>query len=115
MKTGPTNTNMKELIKEIRTVAIKEKSDFWKRIADELDRPTRARRNVNLNRINKYSKENETIIVPGKVLGTGELDHNVHVVAFSFSEAAISKIKSKMTIKELLHKNPKGKDVRIIG
>jgi len=114
MKTGPTNTNMKELIKEIRTVAIKEKSDFWKRIADELDRPTRARRNVNLNRINKYSKENETIIVPGKVLGTGELDHNVHVAAFSFSEAASNKIKSKMTIKELLHKNPKGKDVRII-
>jgi len=115
MRTGPTNKSMERLIEEIRKVAAKENSDFWRRIARELERPTRTRRNVNLMRINKNTKEGETIIVPGKVLGTGNLEHNVTIVAYNFSESAINKIKSKMTIGELLHKNPKGKNVRIIG
>lgn len=115
MKTGPTNKHTKELIEEIRKVAAKENSDFWRRIARELSKSTRSRRNVNLSRIIKYSKAGETVIVPGKVLGTGVLTHEVHVAALNFSESAANKIKSRMTIKELLQKNPKGKNVRIIG
>jgi len=103
------------LIKEIKEHAAKENSGFWKRIAKELTNSTRRRRSVNIAKINQYTKDGEMVIVPGKVLGVGELDHNVSVAALQFSESALAKIKNNMTIEELLKKSPKGKDVRILG
>ena len=110
-----TNKNLTELIRKIKEHAGRENSAFWKKIAKELEKPTRMRRKVNIKKINEYSKDKEIVLVPGTVLGEGELDHDVTVVAFRFSESASEKIKNKMSILELLEKNPKGKDVRILG
>ncbi len=115
MKTGTTNPNVKNLIQEIKEVSAKEKSGFWKRISKELEKPRRNRREVNVQRINDNTKKGETVIVPGKVLGNGDLDHDVKVAALQFSEKACDKIKDRLTIGELLKSNPKGKDVRILG
>jgi large subunit ribosomal protein L18e len=58
------------------------------------------------------------VIVPGKVLGTGNIDHPVTVAAFDISDTAkakLGKIKAQyLTITELLEKNPKGSNVKII-
>jgi large subunit ribosomal protein L18e len=58
------------------------------------------------------------VIVPGKLLATGSLNHSLKIAAFSASESAKRKLKlSKsqlITLKELLKQNPKGVDVRII-
>jgi large subunit ribosomal protein L18e len=58
-------------------------------------------------------------VVPGKVLGAGKIDHPVNVAAFAFSEQARSKIlrtKGKcLSILDLMKKNPKGTNVKIIG
>jgi large subunit ribosomal protein L18e len=58
-------------------------------------------------------------VVPGKVLGTGKIDHPVNVAAFAFSEQARSKIlKAKgkcLSISDLMKKNPKGTNIKIIG
>jgi len=58
-------------------------------------------------------------VVPGKVLGAGRIDHPVHVAAFSFSDQARFKIlraKGKcLSILELMEKNPKGTNVKILG
>jgi large subunit ribosomal protein L18e len=108
------NEQLEKLIRDMKAV----KSDFWTRIAHDLDKPTRDRRIVNVNKIDKVCKENETIIVPGKVLGTGDLNKKVNVCAYQFSEEAIRKIKEKgeaLSIQELMTKNPSGKGVRIIG
>lgn len=115
MKTGPTNIYVKNLIQEIKENASKEESAFWKRIRKELERSRRNRRSVNIERLETHTKDKETIIVPGKVLGDGELTHDITVAALQFSEKAKEKIKKTMTIKELLKENPKGKGVRIIG
>lgn len=117
-KTGPTNPNMRKLIADLRSLGTKEKVKMWKRIAQELEKPTRSRREVNIRRINRATKKDETIIVPGKVLSAGELDHKVNVAAWKFSEAAKQKINKSgkaMSIQELIKTNPKGKKVRIIG
>jgi len=117
-KTGPTNPNMKKLIADLHSLATKEKLKMWKRIAEELKKPTRSRREVNIERINRSTKKDETIIVPGKVLSKGELNHNVKVAAWKFSEAAKQKINKSgkaISIQELIKENPKGKKVRIIG
>ena len=80
-----------------------------------MEGPTRRMRQVNVWKINKFTKDNDTIIVPGKVLGYGELNHKGNVAAYQFSEGAKSKIGNFMLIEELMEKNPKGSNVRIIG
>ena len=107
-----------ELIKELKKNSIANDVKIWKRLAVDLERPTRIRREVNLYKLEKYAKANETVVVPGKVLGTGELTKKLSVAAFNFSDSAYAKIKEKgtaMSIMELMKNNPKGKKVRILG
>ena len=118
-RTGPTNEYLQSLIQELKKASAMQKVGLWGRIAEDLSVATRQRRIVNLSRINRYTKANEVIIVAGKVLGSGVLDHNVVVAAWNFSDGAkegIEKAKGKcLSIPELLKQNPKGKDVRVIG
>lgn len=112
---GPTSLELRNLIIVIEEKANSSKNNFWRRIAKDLKKSTRQRRFVNLFKLDKYTKENETVIVPGKVLGVGDLNHKLTVAAYQFSKSAYSKISNPITIKELLEKNPQGKGVRIIG
>ena len=115
------NTVNPELIALIR--AMKRKSHecgvrLWRDLADRLSR-SRRRKTVNVSRLNRCTKEQETVAVPGKVLGAGRMDHPINVAAFAFSELArlkVLKAKGKCySIHTLMEKNPNGTDVRIIG
>jgi large subunit ribosomal protein L18e len=112
------NPNLVRLIDELLTAGAKNEAAIWKDLAERLAKPRRLYAEVNLTKIQKYAKENETIVVPGKVLGTGNVDKAVTVAALSFSETARKKIEEAggkcLTIKELLESNPKGSNVRII-
>ena len=117
-RTGPTNPLLKGLIQELRKKANEHNANIWKRIADDLEKPARQRRIVNLYKINKFTKENETVIIPGKVLSVGDLDHNVTIAAFSFSGSALDKINKigrAISISKLIQEDPKGKKIRILG
>lgn len=112
------NEELKKLVSELKKLSIDKKVNIWKRVAEDLEKPTRNRRIVNVYKLSKYSKEDEFVIVPGKVLGTGELNHKLNVAAYGFSEDALKKINAKgkaITIDELMKKNPEGKNLRIIG
>ena len=113
------NIQLKQVVSDLYSASVQQKSGLWKRIAEDLQKPTRQRRLVNLFSLDMHSKDGEVVIVPGKVLGTGDINHKVTVAAFSFSESAVQKIRDAkgtvMTIHELLMKNPKGKDVRVLG
>lgn len=113
-KTGPTNPALQKLIQELKEASRKNKAAIWRAVADELEKPTRQRREVNIMHINTCTKPNDTIIVPGKVLGAGEMDHKVRVAAWQFSASARQKV-TPLPILQLIRENPKGKDVRIIG
>jgi len=113
-----TNPQLRNLVQELKKSSIDSGVKIWKRVAEDLEKPTRNRRIINIYSIDKNSKAGEVIIVPGKVLGTGQLDKKVTVAAYNFSDSAYEKIKSKgeaLTIMELVKKNPKGKNVRILG
>ena len=115
---GSTNQYLVELIRNLKKASIENKVKIWKVVANELEKPTRIRREVNVERISRVCNNNETIIVPGKVLATGEMDKKLTVAAFRFSEKALEKINEKgkaISIEELLKSNPKGSKVRIIG
>lgn len=113
------NAQLEGLVEELKKQSHEQNVKIWKRIASDLEKSTRNRRIVNLFSIDRFAKDKETVIVPGKVLGTGELSKKVNVVAYSISKQAQDKIKdagaSFMTIPELLKKNPKGSNVRILG
>ena len=118
-RTGPTNEHVQILIGALRKESTTSKSALWDRIADDLEKPTRSRREVNLSKLARYTKPNETIVVPGKVLGAGAINHSLVVAALGFSTPARVQIEKTagraITIQELLKQNPKGKDIRIIG
>ncbi|MDP4012056.1 MAG: 50S ribosomal protein L18e [Candidatus Nanoarchaeia archaeon] len=113
-RTGSDNPNLVNLIHDLKKLSLDQKVKIWKRIAEDLESPTRKRREVNLDRLGRYTKANETVIVPGKVLGSGEINHKLKVAAFKFSRSASEKLDA-MTIRQLMKDNPKGKGVRILG
>jgi large subunit ribosomal protein L18e len=91
MKKGPTNPQLKETIEKLRKT--KKKSCLL--IANKLESATRRRPEVNLWKIDKYSKEGDLVVVPGKVLSEGELSHSIGLVAFNLSKKAEEKVKGK--------------------
>ena len=112
------NEELKQLVSELKKLSIEKKAKIWKRVAEDLERPTRIKRVVNIYSLAKNSKDNETIIVPGKVLGTGDIPHKINVAAYGFSEEAQKKISEKgkaMSINDLMKQNPQGKNIRILG
>jgi large subunit ribosomal protein L18e len=118
MRTGPTNPGLRRLIEELRKKAFSDNIMLWKRLASDLERPTRKRRIVNLSRINRFTKDGEMIVVPGKVLASGELHRKVTIAAWQFSRQALDKIEKSnakaISISELMQHDPKGKRIRVM-
>lgn len=119
IKTGSSNENVRNLISSLKEASIKNENRIWKRIALELEKPTRSRRIVNLSRINRYTNDGDVVIVPGKLLGAGTLTHKVTIAALNFSDGAAEKVSEVkgtcVDILELVKKNPKGTNIKIIG
>lgn len=116
-RTGPTNYQLQQLLAQLEDKA--KESKLWRRVADDIKKPSRQRRTVNVYKIEKYVRDGETVVVPGKVLSQGDLTKKVDVAAVSFSQEARRKIQEAkgriMSIQQLLHENPEGKKVRILG
>ena len=118
MKLTKTNIKLIELIKNLKEKSYKEDVGIWKDIAKRLERSNRRHAEVNISKINRYTSSDETIIVPGKILGSGQMNHNVNVAALGFSKRAEEKIDAAggrcLKITEILDENPKGNKIRII-
>ncbi len=88
------------------------------RCSEKLSQPKSKRIAVNISKINRHTKENEEVVVSGKVLGSGIMNHPATVAALDFSDEASSKIVSAkgkcLTLPEVLEVNPKGANLRII-
>jgi len=117
-RTGPTDINLRRLIRYLRKKSNEENVKVWKDIAWRLERPRRQKAEVNISRINRHTKEGDIVVVPGSVLGAGNLDHKVIVAAWKFSEKAKEKIiqvgGEAITIEDLIERNPKGSGVIIM-
>lgn|SRR3989338_3978017 len=116
-RTGPTNYQLQQFLVEVKPKTLE--SNFWKRISEDLQKPTRQRRTANLYTLDKYAQDGETIVVPGKVLSVGNVSKKLTVAAFQFSTQAKHKIEQAkgrtLTLNELLKENPQAKNVRILG
>jgi large subunit ribosomal protein L18e len=117
-KYDKSNPRLTELIRLLKKASSENEVQIWRDIAVRLEKPSKNYAEVNVSKINRYAKEGETLIIPGKVLGSGVLESKVTVAALNFSEAAVSKIAGKsgecISIEQLLALNPKGSHVRIL-
>ncbi len=117
-RTGPTNFELRRLAHELRKASRAYNAPAWRYVAELLLRPTRRRVEVNLSKINRYAREGEVVVVPGKVLGAGSLEKPVTVAAYAFSAEALRKIRAAggraLTIKQLLEENKTARGVRIL-
>jgi large subunit ribosomal protein L18e len=110
---GPSNYYNRKLIRDLW----KTKINIWKKVSRKLSGPRKNKIKANLYRINKKTKKDDVIVIPGKVLGIGELDHPLTIACLEYSKSARSKIESSgsnlISIEELLKQNPKGSGVKI--
>ncbi|WP_306059551.1 50S ribosomal protein L18e [Natronococcus wangiae] len=112
-----TNPRLNDLIAELKSTSRETDADIWRDVADRLEKPRRTHAEVNLGRIERYAREEETVVVPGKVLGSGALQKNVTVAAVDFSSSAETKIEQvgdTVPLEQALEENPEGSNVRVI-
>ncbi|MDR1691025.1 MAG: 50S ribosomal protein L18e [Candidatus Methanoplasma sp.] len=113
-----TNPQLIALITDLKAKTRENGAAIWRDIALRLEKPKRNWAEANLSKLERYAKEGDTILVPGKVLAAGSVTKKMTVAAYSFSDAAAAGITSAggktMTIKELMESNPKGSNVRIM-
>ncbi|WP_049997298.1 50S ribosomal protein L18e [Halococcus sediminicola] len=112
-----TNPRLTSLIAELQSAARERDSPVWQAVADRLEKPRRTYAEVNLGRIERYANEDETVVVPGKVLGSGVLQKSITVAAVDFSGTAETKIEQvgeSVRLEDVLERNPDGSNVRVI-
>jgi len=106
------------MIKDLKQASKKNEAPIWSRLAKLAIKPS-SRKIVNLTRINKTTKDNDVLFVPGKVLGTGNISHKIILSSFSISTTAAKKIIQTggtiMTYSDMIKKYPTGKGVMIFG
>ncbi len=116
-KMEKTNPVLKKTISKAEEKCRKKGIGIWGDVAQRLKKSRRNKKAVNIAKINRHSEDGETVLVPGKVTGYGTLDKKITVAAFGFSGKAKQKINEAgetISILDLLDKNPKGKNVRIL-
>jgi large subunit ribosomal protein L18e len=116
---------MKDNVDRLRTAHLLAKSSrerkqaIWRAASRKLGGNRQNRALVNVGEISRNTKEGAKVIVPGKVLGGGELDHKVTVGAYTFSEGARAKIYEAggkcFTLLDFVVDNKNSKNVMILG
>ena len=112
-----TNPRLNSLIADLKSAARSSETDVWSDVADRLEKPRSTHAEVNLGRIERYANPEETVVVPGKVLGSGVLQKEVNVAAVDFSGTAQTKIEQvgdTMKLEEAIEQNPDATNVRVI-
>ncbi|WP_094226509.1 50S ribosomal protein L18e [Methanolobus psychrotolerans] len=113
-----TNPRTPVLISALKEGSRQNEVAIWRDVAKRLEKPGNNYAQVNLSKINRYAKDGETVLIAGKVLGSGLLDKAITVAAFNFSLTAVEKITSLggqcLTIEQILEENPKGSGIKIL-
>jgi large subunit ribosomal protein L18e len=117
-KTEKANPQFQLLIEKLKAYAREHQADVWKEVARRLEAPSNNYAKVNLSHLNRHTNSGDVVVIPGKVLGAGSIDHPISVGALNFSANARLKLLAAsgtvMTIDEILDGFPKGSNVRVI-
>ncbi len=114
-----TNQLVMQMARDLKKASTKNDAPLWSRLAELALKPSSARRTINLKRIDQLTKDNDVVVFPGKVLGTGSMSHKITLFSFSISNSAASKIIESggkiVGFTDVIEKFPSGKGVSLLG
>ena len=114
-----TNPNLVELINQLKEKSRETGSALWRDVALRLSKSRKNWAQPNLSRLSRHAPEGAIVLIPGKLLGSGEDEGSPTVAAYSASEGARDKIIAAggkyLSLNDLMTENPEGKGVIILG
>ncbi|HJW96840.1 MAG TPA: 50S ribosomal protein L18e [archaeon] len=115
MKLREKNPLLRKEIESLNKAGVEK--PIWKAVAKGLNRPRSRRYEVDLSRLERFAEENDTIVVPGIVLGDGQIKKRLTVAAVRFSAEARKKIEKAggkcLAIEDVSGEEPS--KIRIMG
>jgi large subunit ribosomal protein L18e len=112
-KADPSNPVLVDLIEDLRS----SDADVYREAAEFLGKVNRDRPEVNLSDLDRNTEEGDIVVVPGKLLGSGTLGHDLEVAAFKASRPArqaANEVGDFMHIEDLVEERPDGEGVEIV-
>lgn len=113
-----TNPRIVRLIGDLKAASRESGASLWRDVARRLEKPNRNYAAINLSKINRHTQSNDIVLVAGKVLASGDIEHSVTVAALNFSSQARSKIQAAggkcLMIERLVVEHPKGSGIKIL-
>jgi len=114
-----TNADLVELIDQLKAKSRDTGAALWRDVALRLSKSRSNWAQPNLSRVSRYAPEGATVLVPGKLLRSGEVGDSRTIVAYSISAGARAKVEAAggrvMSLPELMDENPKGSGVVLLG
>ncbi|MGI0133253.1 MAG: 50S ribosomal protein L18e [Thermoplasmata archaeon] len=113
------NPELARTLIELRRASKAHDAPVWADLAEKMARSRHQVTPVNVGHLERVATANETVVVPGKLLGDGDLSKPVTVAAFRYSTLARAKIHDAggkaLSIDELLKARPNGSGVRLLA
>gem|GEM_PF-316666 len=112
-KADPSNPVLVDLIEELES----SDANVYREAAEFLGKVNRDRPEVNLSDLDRNTEEGDTVVVPGKLLGSGTLGHELEVAAFKASRSArqaADEAGEFTYIENLVEERPDGEGVKIV-
>jgi len=113
------NYHLVGLVLTLKRAAHEHRAAIWRDLAKRLEKPARSWPVVNLSRLERCLAPEPTAVIPGKVLGAGDISKPLTVAAWSFSASARTKITAAggkcLSLTQLMELNPRGSNVAIMG
>ena len=79
-----TNAQLVDVINQLKAQSRETGSAVWRDVAMRLSRSRKNWTNPNLSRVSRHAPEGATILVPGKLLGSGEFTSN-HTICLLYT------------------------------
>jgi large subunit ribosomal protein L18e len=110
-----TNKNDIEVVDTLKAC---KKNAAWMNVGRLLSRSRSQYPQINLDIIDRSTKEGDRVVIPGKVLGSGQINKKIRVIALKFSGSAKEKLKSQkvevVSILEEIKSNPKAEGITVM-
>ncbi len=119
-KTGAIRLETQKLVAEIRKHGKKTKQKIFIVIAEQLGKARRQQVEVNLSKLGKIAEANKKkiLVVPGKVLSSGNAFAGMETAAFKFSAGAKKKIEEAkgkaISLKQLVESKAKPSEMVLV-
>lgn len=102
----------------VETILLARKNKSWLKLAHKISGSKKDQPSINLSELDEIAKAGETIVVPGKILASGNITKKLKLVALSISSSALAKLKETkseyLSIADEIKANPKATGVKIL-